>query len=67
MIFYSVDSGREGYYITNGKAIPVTWTKTSDTSPTRYYDKDGNEITINTGKTYVALVADEFWNQLVVK
>ena len=67
MIFYSVDSGREGYYITNGKAIPVTWTKTSDTSPTRYYDKDGNEITINTGKTYVALVADEFWSQLVVK
>ena len=51
MIFYSVDSGREGYYITGGKAIPVTWEKTSDTDPTRYYDKDDNEITINTGKT----------------
>lgn len=67
MIFYSVDSGRDGYYITNGKAIPVTWEKTSDTSPTRYYDKAGNEITINTGKTYVALVGDEFWSELVVK
>ena len=67
MIFYSVDSGREGYYITGGKAIPVTWEKNSDTDPTRYYDKNGNEITINTGKTYVALVADEFWSGLTIK
>ena len=29
MIFYSVDSGREGYYITGGKAIPVTWVRAS--------------------------------------
>ena len=56
-----------GYYVTNGKAIPVTWTKESMTSPTRYYDADGNEIKINTGKTYVALVPTDDWEDLVIK
>ena len=56
-----------GYYVTNGKAIPVTWTKPSATEPTRYYDADGNEITINTGKTYIALVPDDNWDELVIE
>ena len=56
-----------GYYVTNGKAIPVTWIKPSATEPTRYYDADGNEITINTGKTYVALVPDDNWDELVIE
>lgn len=65
--FYAVSEGNEGYYITNGQAIKVTWSKTSETSPTRYYDEDGNEITINTGKTYVALVPDDDWADLVIE
>lgn len=55
------------YYVTNGKAIECTWTKPTATEPTRYYDMEGNEITINTGKTYVALVPDDNWSQLVIK
>ena len=56
-----------GYYVTNGKAIPVTWIKPSATEPTRYYDADGNEITINPGKTYVELVPDDNWDELVIE
>ncbi|MGN0156614.1 MAG: DUF3048 domain-containing protein [Lachnospiraceae bacterium] len=67
LIFNCIDRGKAGYYVTNGKAIPVTWAKTSDTDPTRYYDKDGNEISINTGKTYVALVPDDNWQELIIK
>ena len=67
MIFNCIDQGKAGYYITNGKSIQVTWTKLSDTDPTRYYDKDGNEITINTGKTYVAFVPDDNWSELSIK
>lgn len=66
MIFDCISKG-EGYYITNGKAIEVTWEKKSMTSPTRYYDADGNEITINTGKTYVALVPADDWADLVIE
>lgn len=65
--FYAVSTGNEGYYITNGHAIKVTWSKTSETSPTRYFDEAGNEITINTGKTYVGIVPDDDWEDLVIE
>lgn len=35
--------------------------------PMRFYDADGNLITLNTGKTYVALVSDSRWDELVVE
>lgn len=45
-----------GYYITKGKCIPITWNKSNVAEPTKYFDEYGNEITLNTGKTYVGMV-----------
>ncbi|MCR5774458.1 MAG: DUF3048 domain-containing protein [Lachnospiraceae bacterium] len=56
---YKDGETREGWYVTNGKAIKVTWTKMDDTYPTRYYDENGEEIKINVGKTYVAIMPTE--------
>jgi len=67
MVWNCLDAGRQGYYITEGKAIPITWTKTSDQAKTVYYDNNGEEITINTGKTYIGFVADKLWSDLVVQ
>ena len=67
MMFHSIDFNRDGSYITNGKCIPVTWTKEDELTPTRYYDKDGNEIVLNTGRTYVALVPDDIWSGLTIE
>ncbi|MCR5746654.1 MAG: DUF3048 domain-containing protein [Lachnospiraceae bacterium] len=53
---YSSDEKREGWYVTNGKAIKVTWSKADDTTPTKYVDENGEEIKINVGKTYVAIM-----------
>ena len=54
--FAMVDErGLDGLYITQGKAIPITWKKTDDYAPTKYYDKNGKEIVLNTGKTYIAV------------
>ncbi len=53
--FDIVDSGKPGYFCTKGKMIPITWTKTGNKSPTKYYDMDGKEIVLNTGKTYIAI------------
>lgn len=66
MIYNCIDTNRDGYYVTNGKAIPVTWGKVGDAEPTRYFDMDGNEIKINTGKTYVTLVPDDGWKNLSI-
>lgn len=67
MMFYIINSEREGYYITNGQAIKVTWEKDSATGATKYYDKDGNEITLNTGKTYIGIVPEEDWEDLAIE
>ncbi len=44
-----------GYYITNGKMIKITWKKNEDKRFMRYYNEAGEELTINPGKTYIAL------------
>lgn len=67
MNYLLVESGRPGYYLTNGEAVPITWTKNSETDLTRYYDLAGNELTINTGKTYIALVPDDTWGEVTIQ
>ncbi len=45
----------EGYYATDGKIIPVTWSRPTMESVTHYYDKDGKEIYLNPGKTFITI------------
>lgn len=45
----------KGYYITNGKAIEITCTKTARASKTIYADLDGNEIYVNDGNTFIQI------------
>ena len=58
LAFQIHDVTRFGWYVTKGKAIPVRWEKTSDYGPTKYYDLSGNEIELNTGKTYIAIIQE---------
>ena len=58
LAFQCHDTTRDGWFFTNGKGIHVTWEKTSDYGATRYYDDNGNEIKLNTGKTMVCIVED---------
>lgn len=67
MQFNVLNSSGSGYYITGGKAIPVTWSKGNAVDATTFYDASGNEITLNTGKTYIALVASYRWGELVLR
>ena len=53
------DTTRDGYFITKGKMIHMTWKKTDDYSPTTYYDDNGNEITFNTGKTMIFVIQEK--------
>ena len=45
----------DGYYITNGKYIPIKCEKTSRTGQTKYKDLKGNEIEVNDGKTFIQI------------
>lgn len=48
----NVGSG-DGYYISNGYAIPIKWEKLSRTAKTTYTDLKGNEIKVNDGNTFI--------------
>jgi len=44
-----------GYYITNGYAIPIVWQKDSRSGQTIYKYKDGTEIDVNDGNTFIQI------------
>lgn len=46
----------EGYYLTCGKYIPITWTKDSVSSKTIYKTLSGEEIRLNAGVTWIQVV-----------
>lgn len=53
------DGGEDsvGYYISNGAMQKIHWSKeeNNENSRLRFYDESGNEISINRGKSYIAL------------
>lgn len=49
------NSSGEGYYITNGKRIKITWERNEAENKMVYKDKNGNTLRINPGKTYIAV------------
>lgn len=49
---HTVGSG-EGYFITNGYAVPIKWSKSSRSAKTKYTYLDGKEIEVSDGRTYI--------------
>jgi len=65
---YTVDAyfenGGTGYYVSDGKIVPITWTKPTPNDPITIFNADGEEVEVNRGKSYVCIVDnDEIDNQ----
>jgi predicted small lipoprotein YifL len=50
-----IGSGR-AIIFTNGRRTTGTWKKTGTTKPTRFYDKDGEPVTLTAGQTFIQVV-----------
>lgn len=61
------DEEGSGYYITQGKAIPITWVGGVEYAPTSYYDADGNELVLNPGKTWICTVLTDNIKDTVIE
>ena len=46
----------EGYYLSEGVATPITWEKQTHDGKTVYKTKDGADLVVNPGNTYIQLV-----------
>ncbi len=67
MCYYAIGGG-EGYFVTEGTAIPIKWSKPDMFGLTKYTNKaTGEEITLNTGKTYITIVPQDSWKKLVIE
>ena len=55
------EDGKDGFFITGGRMIHVTWEKGegNDYKPTTFYDDNGKEIELNKGKTMIFIIKEE--------
>ncbi|MCI8346802.1 MAG: DUF3048 domain-containing protein [Bacilli bacterium] len=51
----TVDDG-EGYYITNGYALPITWEKMERNKKTVYKYLNGTQVKVNDGNTFIQII-----------
>jgi len=49
----------KGYFISGGKHIPVTWSKSSRKDKTEFKDESGKEIELNHGQTWIEIVSPD--------
>lgn len=53
-----LEDGGSGYYASEGKIIPITWTKDSPVSPIVIVDASGASVKVNAGNSYINIVRD---------
>ncbi len=46
-----------GVYVSNGTYQEITWEKGGYSDMMKFYDADGKELSLNTGRTYIGIVA----------
>ena len=48
----------QGYYITNGKRKVINWSRSGKTTPIQMEYRNGDELILNSGKTFICVVDD---------
>ena len=60
-------SGGEGFYISNGTYETITWKKgNTPSNPLKLYDKNGNELVLNAGKSWIGLLPENYSENTVI-
>ena len=56
---YDIDwtTGGDGYYITNGKYVPITWKYEND--KVKYYDQSGSPLKMNPGNSFIEVIPND--------
>lgn len=57
---FGVHGEGDAVIFTNGKVIEGTWKRANDNAANIFFDKDGNEIILNQGKTWICNIWKEY-------
>lgn len=52
----------EGIYVSNGSYTDITWKKGESADIMKFYNKNGDELSLNVGRTYIALMDESAKN-----
>lgn len=58
-----LEDGGSGYYASEGKIIPITWTKDSPVDPIIIKDANGDDVQVNSGNSFISIVRDSRTDQ----
>jgi hypothetical protein len=65
-LHFETTLGGKGLYITNGKAVPITWERPDFYAEVKYKTADGKDLVVNTGKTWVLVIQNQFIRNFVM-
>ena len=66
--FASQSQGNRCTVFTNGKRIEGYWSNPGELgTPARYYEEDGQEITLNTGTTFICIIWNDYAQDVVIE
>ena len=49
----------KGIYVSNGTYTEITWKKGDSADMMKFYDKDGEELSVNVGRTYIGILDND--------
>lgn len=59
-----MEEGGAGYYVSNGQIEEITWTKPTPNDQIKCFDKNGAEIQVNAGKSYICIVDEDYYSKM---
>lgn len=63
---YDLSAGT-GYYVSNGTYMNIKWSKgNGGTEPLKFFDENGNALSVNTGKSWIGLVPTKMKSATVI-
>ncbi len=65
-LHYVTEGEGRGKYITNGKAVDITWSRPSFFAPVEYRLADGSPLVLNTGKTFVNVIRNNQMDRCLI-
>ena len=54
----------DGYYVCDGKYIPIKWSKPTRDTPISFTHTDGTQLKINRGKTFISIISNSVKNSI---
>lgn len=61
-----LEDGGEGWYVSGGRVIPITWSKNGPNDPIIVYNMNGEQLEVNRGRSYICIVDNDMENQTTI-